>query len=653
MSETRDELSATMTIRPPHESSFERLWETMAVEETVRMRQDGTLVPDTIATPERALDHLRELPRMMTSRDIDTGELRVTRTIGEGGMGVVHLAHQTTIGREVAVKTVREDRRSPQASEELLREAWITGRLEHPNVVPVHALGVDEHASPLFVMKRVEGVSWEQALRHPELLPEMYRGEDELEVHLEIFEQVCQATHFAHSRGILHRDIKPENVMLGHFGEVYLVDWGIAVSMQDDPDGQLPGLDSVTGPAGTPGYMAPEMAAGEAEAMGPWTDVYLLGATLHQVVTGELRHRGEDLYSLMFHAYRSEPHDYPAEVPEELGAICNEATRRDPEGRHASAESLRQAVATFRRQRDAIRMVEALAPNLRALEQLAQRAEIGEEDAIRVHRLFGECRFGFTQALEVHPQGEVAREGLREARLHMIDIELRLENLAAAEALLEALEHPAPQRREALEALRARLAAERARLGELQRLEYNVDLEVDRRQRGFLTLALGAMWTGAALGTGWLYRHDMLSMDCRGLVLFNLGLNAVALSFMGVARRHMQVNTINARLLRFILVIMLAGLSVRVLAVMLDLSVPECIIVEIATYAMCTMVMAIFVDVALLVAGVVYLAAAFGAAYSIDWVWECFALGNTLALSFIGWRWITTHPEEADQAQGS
>jgi len=208
-------------------------------------------------------------------------DLELRQKLGEGGMGSVYLAFQESIGREVAVKMLRRDGPSSKAHRLLLEEAWITGRLDHPNIVPVHSVGRDDGENPLIVMKRVQGISWLDAIADPDSLPLYYQGEEELEVLLDIFEQVCRATHFAHTRQILHRDIKPENVMLGAFGEVYLVDWGIAVSMDEDPDHGLPIASHVNVPMGTPCFMAPEMAAGEGDKLGPWTDVFLLGATLH------------------------------------------------------------------------------------------------------------------------------------------------------------------------------------------------------------------------------------------------------------------------------------------------------------------------------------------------------------------------------------
>src|SRR6185503_14452978 len=137
--------------------------------------------------------------------------------IGQGGMGVVREAEQVSLGRTVAVKTVKPDQRSPEAAQDLLREAWVTGSLEHPNVVPVHHLGLDDEGMPAIVLKRVEGVEWSKLIRDAEDVKRRYGAADLLVWNLSILMQVLNAIRFAHSRGILHRDLKPSNVMVGDF----------------------------------------------------------------------------------------------------------------------------------------------------------------------------------------------------------------------------------------------------------------------------------------------------------------------------------------------------------------------------------------------------------------------------------------------------
>src|SRR5262249_12200472 len=154
----------------------------------------------------------------------------------------------------------------------LLVEAVITGSLEHPSVVPVYALGCDDAGHPILVMKRIEGVSWKTLAadqHHPAWARIDAAGDDRLVAHLEILMQVAGAVHFAHSRGFVHRDIKLANVMIGEFGEVYVVDWGLAVKM-----GAAPLSDEEAPLVGTPVYLAPEMLSGDPAAVDARTDVY-------------------------------------------------------------------------------------------------------------------------------------------------------------------------------------------------------------------------------------------------------------------------------------------------------------------------------------------------------------------------------------------
>lgn len=266
-------------------------------------------------------------------------DLTLVRTLGEGGMGRVHLARQRSLDREVAVKGLKRGATS-RVAVALVREARTTGALEHPGVIPVHALGLDERGWPVLVMKRVDGAPWCDLLGDPSHALWSTRGDDEpLWSNLEILLRVCETVQFAHSRGVLHLDIKPENVMVGAFGEVYLVDWGIARRMDEGEDADVAGI------VGTPAYMAPEMVIGS--ELSPRTDVYLLGATLHQVLTGRARHHGTDLQSVLLAAAVSDRVGYSADVPAPLADLCNRATARDPEGRPADAGAFRQEVLRF------------------------------------------------------------------------------------------------------------------------------------------------------------------------------------------------------------------------------------------------------------------------------------------------------------------
>ncbi|MCB9676054.1 MAG: protein kinase [Alphaproteobacteria bacterium] len=221
-------------------------------------------------------------------------ELAFGTTIGTGGMGVVRTAEQVRLHRTVAVKSLRTDIDDPEATRKLLAEAWMTGALEHPNIVPVYDIAVDDAHRPHIVMKRITGIEWESVMDDGPAIAERFGTHDLLAWNLGILMAVCNALHYAHDRGIVHRDVKPQNVMVGEFGEVYLVDWGIAVPLKDD--GRIPAVGGGR-IAGTPRYMAPEMV--RAEPVTVATDIYLLGGVLHRILTGVPPHRGWSIREIL------------------------------------------------------------------------------------------------------------------------------------------------------------------------------------------------------------------------------------------------------------------------------------------------------------------------------------------------------------------
>jgi eukaryotic-like serine/threonine-protein kinase len=335
-----------------------------------------------------------------------SSDLEVLATLGEGGMGRVFLARQHSLDREVAIKTVR-DRASDRERAALVAEGSVTGRLEHPSIIPVHALGTEEEGRPVLVMKRVDGVAWSVLLgeaAHP-----MWQGRggdehDRLDAHLEILTQVCNAAHFAHSQGIVHRDIKPDNVLIGRYGEVYLADWGIATRVDRTQQQPL---------CGTPAYMSPEMVVGgEVDAR---TDVYLLGAVLHHVLMNRPRHLGNDVRTVLLAAARSEPFDYPPSVPSELATLANESTAVNPARRPESAEIFRRRIADYLHHKTSVALASSASERLAKLRTTIGGAESAEGDAERAFDvLAAETRFAASQALEAWSDNEVARRVLAE-----------------------------------------------------------------------------------------------------------------------------------------------------------------------------------------------------------------------------------------------
>ncbi|MBI2565949.1 MAG: serine/threonine protein kinase [Candidatus Schekmanbacteria bacterium] len=382
-----------------------------------------------------------------------TSEFRVYAPLGSGGMGVVYLARQTTLDRDVAIKKPKADDGSCSSLSALLREAVVTGHLEHPNIIPVHTLGRDESGAPVLVMKKVEGVSWRALLQDPAHPAWPRHQEDRLRWHLGVLIQLCNAVRYAHSRLIVHRDIKPENVMIGAFGEVYLLDWGAGLRLDADSQPRNPGL------VGTPAYMAPEMLDAKLGPITTRTDIYLLGATLHEILTGKPRHRTDSLFAALDDALASRPHDYPADVPGELAALCNECCQREPLRRPPAVEDVREALESYLSHRGSCALVSATQKHLQALRALVAGAP-AECDNAGAHRHFNACRFGFEQALASWPANPGARDGWREALELMCEMEIACRNPRGAESLLGELDRPPAALAERLTELTAQLARE-------------------------------------------------------------------------------------------------------------------------------------------------------------------------------------------------
>jgi len=539
--------------------TFDERWEVLGLADTaVALRTDVTLRPDSGADVTRAPQLAawtrpdpRDLPRLalsFTTTDAPAkaltasgrADLEVHALLGEGGMGKVHAAHQRSLDRDVAIKMVKAGATLESAVAALLREAVVTGRLEHPGIVPVHALGLDERGAPVLVMKRVEGVEWRALLDDPNHPGWATRGGDRLVAHVEILMQVCQAVHFAHSRDVAHCDIKPENVMLGEFGEVYLVDWGVAMRL-DDPAtrGERAGL------VGTPAYMAPELVGGR--PVGPFTDVYLLGATLHQVLTGRFRHEGRTVQEALLSAFCSEPFEYHPSVPSELAELCNRATSRDPSQRPATALEFRRALSDFLRHRSAIALADEATERLGMLQRLLEAGSlVAEADALRrAYQLASESRFGFTQSLKEWPENEAAQHGLAATIRAAVELELEQGHLQTAEALLAEIPEVPEELERRMRRARREYARARAEDDRLRAMAHDMDARVSQRERAKGLAAL----SGAALAVSAfaLSQPNPARIKPEGLLTFAVVLFVIILAGVIVLRKRLLTNAFNRR----------------------------------------------------------------------------------------------------------
>jgi len=464
----------------------------------------GDLAPDSSGTiaPRTIPDTTTELLPRVTLGAGRRAEIELGATLGQGGMGLVRAAVQVPLAREVAVKTVRPQMSRPDLARELVREARITGGLEHPNVVPIHTLGEDDDGNPLLVMKRIHGAVWTTYIEQPDHPTRPDPGRDALDFHLDVLLDVCRAVHFAHSKGIVHRDLKPDNVMIGAFGEVYVMDWGLSVAVRDDLAGVMPLAREITTVAGTPAYMAPEMAAGDGAQIGLRSDVYLLGALLHECLTGRTRHQGETISETLLAAYQSDPVHYPPGVPAELAALCNRACHVDPERRHDGAEAFRRALLEFQSHRASTALAAGIGARLTLLREAARQPR--EEAAAEVRAAYAQCRFGCEQALSEWPENPDALAGAREARVALARFELGLGNPGAAATVLAELEQPPPN-------LAELLRSELERIARLETLDHDLDLNVGRRTRVVGALMVGAIFTSLPLLAGQGVRMGLLT----------------------------------------------------------------------------------------------------------------------------------------------
>jgi serine/threonine protein kinase/lipoprotein NlpI len=291
------------------------------------------------------------------------GRYILKRYHARGGMGEIWMAEDPDIGRSVALKRMLSQR--PDQVHRFFVEAQVTGQLEHPGIVPVHELGMNEDGSPYYVMKFVRGRTLQKVIE--EFHEKAAKGEatdaEKLAL-LQIFHSLCQTVAYAHSRGVLHRDLKPENVMLGPYGETILLDWGIAKVMgQPDIPGSddegayvtLTGADPETATRagsviGTPMYMAPEVALGLTEQVDQRSDIYLLGATLYEILTGRQPRRGKTAIEMLKQAQKVPP--TPAikinpRIPKQLDAICRKAMAHAQDERYPTAMELANDVQRY------------------------------------------------------------------------------------------------------------------------------------------------------------------------------------------------------------------------------------------------------------------------------------------------------------------
>ena len=272
---------------------------------------------------------VRHLRAVSDWPDLSGTKYRLLEKFSAGGMGTIYLAEDTQLQRRVALKVLHLPEVSSDLSARMWREARVIAKLEHPSIVPVHDVGELPDGRVFYVMKFVQGQRLDQI-------------ETALPNRLRIFQKVCEAVAFAHANGVIHRDLKPENIMVGAFGEVLVMDWGLAkivdeASKIEDRTSKIEDGNSANGSSlpltphetqhgtvmGTPAYMAPEQKRGEVDQIDQRTDIFALGAILKFLLAGA------------------------SKIPKSLAAICDQAMRENKAERYAAALDLANDIERF------------------------------------------------------------------------------------------------------------------------------------------------------------------------------------------------------------------------------------------------------------------------------------------------------------------
>lgn len=323
--------------------------------------------PEQLATD--SMDLLSDFLAVQTKFSDSSGKrYEVREKIASGGMGEVYQAWDRDLDRMVAIKVISDHKSgkgSPGSFSQRLKRFWnearVTGFLEHPNIVPIHDLGVFKDGEFYFAMKLVDGITWKEHLRQPLFSSSERRMRDGIAVLLKI----CDALAFAHRRGIVHRDLKPENIMIGRFGEVQVMDWGLAKVLKTSPlyakdesitkadsedthQAVIPNVKTAAGVVfGTPAFMSPEQADGDVAAIDPRTDIFAMGALLYYLLYGKAPYNGGDTHEVIELARKVEITPPAISAPRELVSIWQRAMSKEPSQRYTDASAFAEDLRAY------------------------------------------------------------------------------------------------------------------------------------------------------------------------------------------------------------------------------------------------------------------------------------------------------------------
>ncbi len=371
-------------------------------------KQDPSVLPPAIdrSLTETKLQIRGRRVATPKSDPAEPSDYRLVRLLGKGGMGNVYVARQGSLDRLLAVKVIKPlsdkkreklrqggklDAVEQERRQQFLSEAVVTGDLDHPNIVPIHDIAVTADNTLFYSMKRVVGTPWSKVI-----------NDKSVDENLEILLKASDAVGFAHTRGVVHRDIKPENIMLGDFGVVMVMDWGLAVATKEFE--KIESIYPATGLGGSPAFMAPEMVVGPVSRIGPASDIYLLGATLYSIITGHAPHSAPNVSQCLKAVAANEIRPVAPENEGELLDIALKAMATRPEDRYDDVASFQSAIRQYRAHAQSIDLCNA------AQDQLAQ-GRSGQD-----YEEFARASHGFEQAIRLWDGNDEARTGLEQTR---------------------------------------------------------------------------------------------------------------------------------------------------------------------------------------------------------------------------------------------
>jgi len=581
-------------------------------------------------------------------------EYKMGPLLAEGGMGKVCSAKQIPLHRNVVIKMLRPDKESPERKTLLLQEACLTGYLEHPNIVPIHQLGRDEDDRPMLVMKHIEGEPWSSILRkkkeNPELLPEEQRS---LEWHIRVLIQVCHAVEYAHSKGILHRDLKPENVMIGEFGEVYVLDWGIAASLNDAHSGLFPLVKNTESVVGTPAYIAPEsllFTEEEDVILDEKTDVYLLGAMLFHVLTGKAPHVFSSVVELYYRVLERGPFPFPNTISEELAMLCNFSMHIDRDLRPDSVKDFRLSleayltnIASYQLSAEAHRLSGELEDLLeKASTEGAISSDFSNERNApnqKIYSLFWSCHFGFTQALRVSKNNKEARKGLQSLLEMMASYELHRKDVQAAAALISELPKPNPELNERLEAIHQEQLEESIRIQELKKMEFEQDVKFGKSARQAGILLLGGTFGLMSMFVHFMKVTKIYEPEHYGFLVNQICFVLILASILVVWRKSLLVNKANRQMMALIAFLAVTLIIQRLIFIHRGVDVGTAGIVDMTLFFSCMVYLAITQNPFIFIAAFCYFIVVLCGVFFPDLFYLSLGFAHLIATPCLAWFW--------------